>query len=65
MDEEVPNESVEFFDADHYCLFGRDELEERFAGWRILDSRHETFPAPEGTQKEFSTVIAEKPGRTS
>ncbi|MBI4528010.1 MAG: class I SAM-dependent methyltransferase [Deltaproteobacteria bacterium] len=49
------------FDPDNYCLFQKTELEERFAGWTILESRHQTFPAPEGTRKEFSTVIAEKP----
>jgi tellurite methyltransferase len=48
------------FDADNYYLFARNELEERFAGWKILSSRHETFPAPEGTHKEFSTVVAER-----
>lgn len=53
------------FDADNYYLFTRNELEERFAGWKILASRHETFPAPEGTRKEFSTVVAEKSSRTS
>ncbi len=53
------------FDEDNYCLFPRNELEEQFAGWRILSSRHETFDAPEGTRKEFSTVIAEKPRRAS
>jgi tellurite methyltransferase len=53
------------FDADHYYLFAPDELEERFSGWRILLSRRQTFPAPGETRKEFSTVIAEKPERTS
>ena len=53
------------FDADNYYLFARNELEECFAGWKILASRHETFPAPEGTRKEFSTVIAEKPSQRS
>jgi tellurite methyltransferase len=48
------------FDADNYYLFPRDRLEEEFSGWRILSARHETFPAPEGRRKEFSTVIAEK-----
>lgn len=52
------------FEADHYYLFGRDELEKRFAGWRILSSRHETFPARKGTRKDFSTVIAQRPMRT-
>ena len=48
------------FDPDNYYLFPSTELEEQFAGWRIIASRHETFSAPEGTRKEFSTVIAEK-----
>jgi tellurite methyltransferase len=51
------------FDPDNYYLFQRSELEEQFTGWTILTSRYETFPAPGGTRKEFSTVIAEKPGR--
>ena len=50
-----------FFDGDNYYLFGRSEVEESFAGWKILSSRQETFSAPEETCKEFSTVIAEKP----
>jgi len=50
------------FDLDNYCLFQPKELEERFAGWKILESHNQTFPAPEATCKEFSTVIAEKPG---
>jgi tellurite methyltransferase len=49
------------FDPDNYCLFGPNELEERFAGWKILESLKQTFPGPEDTRKEFSTVIAEKP----
>ena len=49
------------FDPDNYCLFRRNELEERFDGWNILESRTQTFPAPEGTRKDFSTIIAEKP----
>ena len=53
------------FDPDNYCLFRRNDLEERFAGWNILESHYQTFPAPEGTRKEFSTVIAEKPSRKS
>lgn len=49
------------FDLDNYCLFQQKELEERFAGWKIVESHNQTFPAPEATRKEFSTVIAEKP----
>lgn len=52
----------EMFDRDAYCLFGRDELERHFAGWKIELSRHETFPAPGGRLKAFSTVVARKPG---
>jgi tellurite methyltransferase len=51
------------FDPDNYCLFRRNELEERFASWNILESRYQTFPAPEDTRKDFSTVIAEKPSQ--
>jgi tellurite methyltransferase len=53
------------FDADNYYLFSQNQVEEQFAGWRILSSRQETFPAPEGTRKEFFTVIAEKPSQAS
>jgi tellurite methyltransferase len=49
------------FDPDSYCLFRRNELEEQFKGWNILESRYQTFPAPEDTRKDFSTIIAEKP----
>ena len=49
------------FDPDNYCLFRPKELEERFAGWKILESRNQSFPAPGNTRKDFSTVIAEKP----
>ena len=51
---------MDMFDPGNYCLFRQSELEERFAGWTILSSRYQTFPAPGRTRKEFSTVIAEK-----
>jgi tellurite methyltransferase len=51
------------FDPDNYCLFRRNELEEQFDGWTILESRTQTFPAPESTRKDFSTIIAEKPSQ--
>ena len=53
---------MKMFDGDKYCLFRSEELEENFAGWRILESGHESVPAPEGTSKVFATVVAEKPG---
>jgi tellurite methyltransferase len=49
------------FDADHYYLFGPDELERSFKGWEIVSSTHETFTAPGATIKAFSTVVARKP----
>jgi tellurite methyltransferase len=52
---------LDMFDPHAYCLFGRSELESHFAGWKIDLSRHDTFPAPGGKVKQFSTVIARKP----
>ena len=49
------------FDPDAYCLFGRDELGEAFAGWEVLLSRHEDFPAPGATLKRFHTLVARRP----
>ena len=49
------------FEPGNYYLFGRDELEERFKGWGILLSRHNSFDAPGNTKKEFATIVAQKP----
>jgi tellurite methyltransferase len=49
------------FDGDNYYLFQPDELPDRFRGWNILLDRRESFDAPGGTRKEFSTLIARKP----
>ncbi len=51
------------FQPDHYYLFGRDELERRFAGWTVLELTHQTFPAPGDTEKAFATIVAQKPGQ--
>lgn len=51
---------TDMFQPGNYHLFGRDEVEQSFAGWNILVSRHDSFGAPGGTTKEFATVIAEK-----
>lgn len=48
------------FKPDEYYLFGTNELEQAFAGWPLLVARHDSFPAPEDTRKEFATVIAQK-----
>jgi tellurite methyltransferase len=54
------------FDEDAYCLFPRDALLERFAGWAVLDHRIEDFDAPEpGTIKRFATLIARRPAATN
>ena len=48
------------FEPGNYYLFGESELEDRFKGWNILSSVHDSFDAPGNTKKEFSTVIAQK-----
>lgn len=48
------------FQPGHYYLFGREELAQRFVGWRVLAQTFQTFPAPENTEKVFATLIAEK-----
>ena len=53
---------MDMFDPGAYCLFGADELERRFAGWKILLSKRENFDAPGNTKKAFSTVVAERIG---
>jgi tellurite methyltransferase len=53
---------MDMFEPGGFTLFGRDELAECFAGWTLLSSTHESFPAPGDTRKEFATVIARKPG---
>jgi tellurite methyltransferase len=52
---------MEMFDPEAHCLFGHDELDEAFAGWEILLSRHEDFPAPGETLKRFHTLAARAP----
>jgi tellurite methyltransferase len=51
----------DLFDPDCFCLFGTEELRERFSDFGVLDWRRESFPAPRGTVKVFTTIVAEKP----
>jgi tellurite methyltransferase len=51
------------FEPGNYTLFAKDELQERFEGWETLFSRHDSFPAPESTTKEFCTLVAQKPAQ--
>ena len=48
------------FDPAGHCLFARDEMLKRFAGWEILSMQASDFPAPGDTVKDFLTVIARK-----
>ncbi|MGH8746962.1 MAG: hypothetical protein ACREUK_10795, partial [Burkholderiales bacterium] len=52
---------MEMFDREAHYLFGRSDLGEFFAGWDILLSRHEDFPAPGATLKRFHTLLARRP----
>jgi tellurite methyltransferase len=56
---------MDMFAPEGHCLFGPDELRQRFAGWEVLLGRNEVFPAPGGTRKAFATVIARKPRERS
>lgn len=49
------------FDPGEHCLFERNELRQRFAGWEVLHLAHQEFPAPDGDVKAFATLIARKP----
>lgn len=49
------------FDPSGHCLFARDEMHRRFAGWEILRSEYQDFPAANDTTKSFVTLIARKP----
>lgn len=55
---------LDVFQNDAHCLFARDALERRFAGWDVLHSDFRDFPAPGETLKSFATLIARKPGAT-
>ena len=48
------------FEPGNYCLFGKDELRDRFRGWNTLFHVHDSFDAPGGTKKEFATIVARK-----
>ena len=52
---------LDMFGTADYCLFARDELPGRFAGWEILHLEFRDFEAPGQTIKSFVTLIARKP----
>jgi tellurite methyltransferase len=52
---------MDMFDPASHCLFSRDALRRRFAGWTLLHEEYQEFPAPNGQIKAFATLIARKP----
>ena len=52
---------LDMFGTENCCLFARDELAGRFAGWEILHAEFRDFDAPQQTVKSFVTLIACKP----
>ena len=52
---------LDMFDPAGHCLFARDEIARRFAGWELLRLEQREFPAPRDTLKSFVTVVARKP----
>ena len=52
---------LDMFGTEDCCLFARNELPGRFAGWNILHSEFRDFDAPQQTVKSFVTLIARKP----
>jgi tellurite methyltransferase len=56
---------MDMFSPEGHCLFGSDQLRERFAGWDLVHVEQAEFPAPGDTRKIFVTLIARKPGSPS
>jgi tellurite methyltransferase len=52
---------MDMFDPVQHCLFPRDFLQTRLAGWEVLESSHQDFAAPGNTVKSFATIVARKP----
>jgi tellurite methyltransferase len=54
---------LDMFGPDPYHLFGRSELQERFAGWELIESRYDDFEATGATSKAFATLVARRPAK--
>lgn len=52
---------LDMFGTANRCLFARNALPGRFAGWDMLHSEFRDFEAPQRTVKSFVTLIARKP----
>lgn len=51
---------LDMFQPDNYCLFARNEMASRFAGWHILHHEFRDLDAPDRRIKSFVTLIAHK-----
>jgi tellurite methyltransferase len=51
---------LDMFEPGRYTLFGENEIAQRCAGWRILESGIDSFEAPGKSVKRFSTVVARR-----
>ncbi len=56
---------LDMFGAAPHCLFDRDALRRAFDGWELLHDSEDSFDAPRGLAKRFSTVIARRPAHTA
>lgn len=52
---------MDMFDPEAHCLFPKDFLQTRFAGWQVISWDLRDFAAPGDTVKSFATIIARKP----
>lgn len=52
---------MDMFDPEAHCLFPKDFLQTRFAGWQVISCDLQDFAAPGDTVKSFATIIARKP----
>ncbi|MDX2217560.1 MAG: class I SAM-dependent methyltransferase [Burkholderiales bacterium] len=52
---------LDMFDVSGHCLFKPEEMQNRFAGWRIERAEFSDFAAPRETLKRFVTIIARRP----
>lgn len=52
---------MDMFDPVQHCLFPKDFLQTRLAGWEVIACSHQDFAAPGNTVKSFATIVARKP----
>jgi tellurite methyltransferase len=52
---------LDMFQPGSCCLFSRNDIERRFAGWNIISLEFRDFDTPDNRIKSFITIIAQKP----